>query len=339
MALGNKGFAAGLAEGTQLPTATAKLPPRTGVLQSRGNRLSELASGQTMSREHELVDPATCRIWEFHNRDYSALNEESCADLLESFQAQGRQEVPAIVRRVLGDSQHQFEVICGARRHWTATWLRSHGYPAFRFLVEPRELTDEEAFRIADLENRSRQDLTDIERARDYAGALTRFYGDNQGRMAERLGVSQSWLSRYLQLADLKPAVIAAFGSLSAIKISHGAAIAPLLRHPSSQAAIEEEANALAAEQTERAGAKQPLLPAAEVVKRLQQASRKKEKVRTQARPVEVAVRTPDGVLLARGTRPQRGSNLIIAVPRGALADREPLISAINEVLDKLSRH
>ncbi len=337
MALGNKGFAAALAGEVQ--PQGGKLPPRTGVLQSRGNRLAELAAGQTLTREHELVDPAVCRIWEFHNRDYAALSEAGCADLIESFRAQGRQEVPAIVRRVLGDPTCQFEVICGARRHWTASWLRQHGMPSFKFLVEPRELTDEEAFRIADLENRSRQDLSDVERARDYAGALTRYYAGNQARMAERLSVSQSWLSRYLDLAGFPAIVIEAFGSLHAVKISHAATLAPLLRHPLSQQAVLAEAQALAAEQGERAETRQAALPAATVVKRLQQATRRKEAARVVPRAVECTVRSAvSGAVLARGTRPQRGSNLVISVPRGATGDRAELMQAIEEVLDRLTK-
>ena len=101
-----------------------------------------------------------------HNRDYAALNEETCADLIESFKAEGRQNFPAIVRRVEDDPEHDWEVICGARRHWTVSWMRAHHQPDFKFLIEPRELTDEEAFRLADLENRSRRDLSDYERAR-----------------------------------------------------------------------------------------------------------------------------------------------------------------------------
>jgi ParB family chromosome partitioning protein len=337
MALGNKGFAAGLAGETE-PPAGGKLPPRTGVLQSRGNRLAELATGQTMTREHELVDPALCRIWEFHNRDYAALTEENCADLIESFRAQGRQEVPAIVRRILGDPAHQFEVICGARRHWTANWLRRHGVPNFKFLAEPRELNDEEAFRIADLENRSRQDLSDVERARDYAGALARHYAGNQTRMAERLSVSQSWLSRYLDLASFPAAIIEAFGTLPAIRISHAATLAPLLRHPLSQQAVIAEAEALAAEQRDRAEAKQDLMAAAVVVKRLRQATRRKDAARVVPRAVDYTIRSAGGALLARGTRPQRGGNLVISVPLRATADRAELTRAIDEVLDRLTK-
>ena len=141
-------------------------------------------------------------------RDYAALNEATCADLIESFKAEGRQNFPAIVRRVESDSEHEWEVVCGARRHWTAGWMRAHHQPDFKFLVEPRELTDEEAFRLADLENRSRRDLSDYERAHDYARAVERYYGGSQQQMAERLEVSRSWLSRYLELARLPAEIV-----------------------------------------------------------------------------------------------------------------------------------
>jgi hypothetical protein len=42
-------------------------------------------------------------MWAGHNRDYALLNEERCSDLIESIKAQGRQEIPAIVRRLSGD--------------------------------------------------------------------------------------------------------------------------------------------------------------------------------------------------------------------------------------------
>src|SRR3546814_14851812 len=101
-------------------------------------------------------------MWEGHNREYALLNEERCADLIESIKAQGRQEMPAIVRRVRDDPRYDFEVICGARRHWPISWLRSHNYPDFRFLIDVRDMTDDAAFRIADIDNRARDDMKDL---------------------------------------------------------------------------------------------------------------------------------------------------------------------------------
>jgi ParB family chromosome partitioning protein len=228
----NRGFAAGLAGTLDDAAPQPEAPTRLGIgaLAGRSNRLAELASGSVVSRTQELVDPARCRMWSEHNRDYERLTEARCVDLIESFKAQGRQEVPAIVRRVHGDPNIDFEVICGARRHWTVSWLRSHNYPEFRFLVEVRDLTDEEAFRVSDIENRARADLSDVERARDYLRALERHYEGRQKTMAQRLNVSEAWLSRYLDLARLPAELIEAFPDPHELKIKHVTLLKPLLK-------------------------------------------------------------------------------------------------------------
>jgi len=228
----NRGFATGLAGALDDVAPTTEAPARLtiGALAGRANRLAELASGALVSRAQELVDPARCRMWAEHNRDYAKLDAGRCADLIESFKAQGRQEVPAIVRRVQDDPKFDFEVICGARRHWTVSWLRAHNYPDFRFLVEIRDLTDEEAFRISDLENRAREDLSDVERARDYLRALDRHYEGRQKTMAQRLNVSEAWLSRYLDLARLPRELVAAFPDPHELKIKHVTLLKPLLK-------------------------------------------------------------------------------------------------------------
>lgn len=262
----NRSFAAGLIgsldEAAPQPEAPTRMP--VGILASRENRMAELASGAVVGRAIEQVDPARCRLWSEHNRDYAALDENRCADLIESFKAQGRQEVPAIVRRVRGVADIDFEVICGARRHWTVTWLRAHNYADFRFLVEVRDLTDEEAFRISDLENRAREDLSDIERARDYLKALDRHYGGRQKDMAGRLNASEAWLSRYLDLARLPAALVAAFEDPHELKIKHVTFLKPLLKPEDRARRVLAEAEAIAQQKGEGA----PLKPQ-DVIRRL----------------------------------------------------------------------
>ena len=300
MTRGNKGFASLMTSGSELAVETRR-PPKSGFLGSRDNRLSALASGGLITRVHEAVDPAVCRIWHGHNRDYAALDETVCADLISSLRAQGRQEIPAIVRRVTDDPTCQFEVICGARRHWSVTWLRAHDYPDFRFVVEPRELTDEEAFRVADLENRSRKDLSDYERAVDYARAVERYYEGNQQRMATRLEVTKSWLSRYLELARLPSEILACFASPHVIGISHAAAIAPLLNRPPVRERILEAAAALAREQqAHRAAGTAPLAPAA-VLARLTQTARDRQKPAHSDEQIRGAAGRGDSQGTARG--------------------------------------
>lgn len=247
----NSGFAADLAAGIDL-TEEAAAPRRSSiasnVLTGRSNRLADLASGAIVSRTHELVDPARCRMWAGHNRDYALLNEERCADLIESIKAQGRQEIPAIVRRLSGEDGYDFEVICGARRHWSISWLRTHNYPDFKFLVDVREIGDEEAFRLADLENRARDDLTDFERAKDYLRALTAYYEGRQKTMAERLKVSESWLTRYLDLARLPEELTQAFANPQELGIRNAIALKALMKPEDRKDRAFREAARLAAE-------------------------------------------------------------------------------------------
>ena len=133
--------------------------------------------------------------------------------------------MPAIVRRLQGNPDCIYAVICGARRHWTVSWMRVNNYPEFKFLVEPRELTDEEAFRIADLGNRNRRDLGDYERACDYARAVDRYYDGSQQRMLSGWKSASAGSAVIRKLAKLPAEVVAAFGSALVTGISHGAAL------------------------------------------------------------------------------------------------------------------
>ena len=322
MAQGNKGFGEmlGKSSGPGDVPAPRRLPV-AGVLASRDNALAALSSGTKVNRVHELVDPARCRIWEGHNRDYAALSEESCADLIESFKAQGKQEVPAIVRRVKSEADLDFEIICGARRHWTVSWMRAHDYPDFKLLVEIRELTDEEAFRVADIENRHRKDISDYERATDYLRAIERYYEGSQQRMVERLRGSKSWLSRYLELAKLPTDVVAAFGSPHVIGIRNAAELAPLLKNEKARDAIIHEARSLAAEQVSLKAAQSPFLKPALVVRRMI-ASAQPPRAKA-AKPSADEIRAANGVVIVRKERGRGGGFKLHILPRTKIGKAE----------------
>jgi ParB family chromosome partitioning protein len=309
------------------PEAPTRLP--SSILASRQSRMSELAAGAVVGRAVEQVDPARCRIWSEHNRDYAKLNEERCADLIESFKAQGRQEFPAIVRRVQDEPGIDFEVISGARRHWTVSWLRQHNYADFRYLVEVRELTDEEAFRISDLENRARDDLSDIERARDYLKALGRHYGGKQKDMAERLKVSEAWLSRYLDLARLPTELVAAFADPHELKIKHVTQLKPLLKPDDRAKRVLAEAGVMAAGKGEGA----PLKPQ-DVLRRLAGAA---DPPKRSGSPKKSGKAVPEVVTSAKGTpvlridaKGRKELSLTLLLQAGATrADAEQAIAAL----------
>lgn len=207
-------FAALNAEASQEPLGPLTEPVIYGVMEGREEAIRETGEGRHFNRAIRRVPPARCRIWAGHNRRYDLLDEGSCADLVESFRTKGGQQFAAIVRRVKDDPNHDWEVICGARRHWTATFLQ------MELLIEDRVLSDEDAFAVADKENRSRKDISDYERSVDYLKALDLYYGGKQSRMAQVIGMSESYLSRYLDVARLDPLIVAAVADVRAITIN-----------------------------------------------------------------------------------------------------------------------
>jgi len=329
----NSGFAADLAAGIDLTEESAPVRRSSiaaNVLTGRSNRLADLASGAVINRVHELVDPARCRMWEGHNRDYALLTEERCADLIESMKAQGRQEIPAIVRRVTGDSQFDFEVICGARRHWSISWLRAHNYPDFKFLVDVREIGDEEAFRLADIENRARDDLTDYERAKDYLRALNTYYDGRQKTMAERLKVTESWLTRYLDLARLPRELTVAFVNVQELGIRNAIALKGLLKPEDKREKAFAEAARLAAEQAGEGRA----LPVLDVIKALTIAAetpKKSGSPKKSGKPQTVSSPGGKPVLKILGSD-RKGIHLTLLNKGGA--SRDDVEAALKDILD-----
>lgn len=214
---------------------------------NRSTRVAERLSGDIEEKSLRWIDPEHCKMWDRHNRAYDLLTEDNCRDLIDGIRSQGRQEFPAIVRKT-DDSDLPYEVICGARRHFAVSWLRANNYPQFRYLVDVRELSDEEAFRLADIENRDREDISDFERARDYAEAVALYYGGKQKTMAARLEVSEAWLSRYLQLAKLPDDIIAAFPSIRDIRELHARTLKPYLGRPEEREVLLAEARRMASD-------------------------------------------------------------------------------------------
>jgi ParB family chromosome partitioning protein len=308
--------------------------PASSILDHRENALSAMATGKMVPDTTLLVDPSRCRIWEHHNRDAAWLNEETCADLIESIKAEGRQRIPAIVRRVKSDPEYDYEVIAGRRRHWSVSWLRAHNYEAIDFLITVQNLSDQEAFRVADLENRSRKDISDIERARDYEFGLGAFYDGRQDFMAERLGVSRSWLSRFLVLARLDPIILSAFASPYEIGVSHAAQLAPLVRKEETRFLVEAEAKKLAADQIEARSTGLPPIAPMDVVRRLAASTvSKKAVVQATDRSEPMSFQSAKGLPMLVVT-PGRGGSLMIKVAANSGASRKELLRAFAKALD-----
>ena len=331
--MSNKGFGDALVDGYKSGAAVKPARPALptdGVLSSRASTLSDLATGKLVTERTMWVRADRCRPWAHHNRDQELLNDETCADLIEAFKSEGRQRIPAIVRRLKDDPDFDYEIIAGVRRHWTVLWLNQNNYPDFEFLVTVQALTDEEAFRLADIENRARKDLTDLERARDYLKALDLFYGGKQAAMAERLNVAPAWLSRLLDLARMPSVIHDAFGDPALLKVEHAKNIAPLLRGGPATDKVLAEASALADRQQAAKRAGEGLLRPADVVRALQRAAIART-VKEKPSAVETLLSSTKRPML-KVARKRAGGFMIEILPKSGAQSAE-ILAAIESVL------
>lgn len=323
-AKGNKGFAASIVDLVQ-SDSTPEADAGDKIMESRSSTLSRLATGKVVTDRTEFVDPARCRPWRLHNRDLEKLNEHNCADLIEAFKSAGRQRIPAIVRRIRGERDFEYEIIAGVRRWWTTSWLREHHHPEFDYLVTIQNMTDEEAFRVADLENRSRRDISPIERAQDYLRAIDEFYDGSQDAMAERLNVSKSWLSRILDVGRLPSTILGAYADSHEISVEMAKKVAPLAKD---RATLPRLVSAAKQIQDERRAGK--IVDAHETTRRLVASSMES---RTKIRPKTNEILSSDGKPMIRFAKVKRGGIDIKVLPNSDASHRE-LMKAIEQILN-----
>lgn len=306
---------------------------RGTTLLGRETALARLASGEVRQVTQLLLDPAKVRIWTGNARLYGHLNQENCRELIDSIIAEGGQKVPAVVRRIEGDPDHDYEVIAGTRRHWSISWLRANSYPDMMFVAQIAQLDDEAAFRLADLENRARKDVTDLERARNYAEALGAHYGSHLTRMAERLKLSKGWLSKMIKVAGIPDAIIDAFASPADVQLKPAYALAQALDDPKAAPAIVAEAGRIAIEQRSLRAGGTPI-PAAEVLKRLLDAPRVAQAA-PKDEPFTWVTRYGRPALTVQSANRQ---GVTIRLHAGSGADMEMLTNALRDALEHLER-
>ncbi|SDA35977.1 ParB/RepB/Spo0J family partition protein [Sphingomonas sp. NFR15] len=324
MSKGNKGFGSQFTAGLDDEDNLDQSNPAEGIMASRSQTLARIATGKSVADRTEWVDPARCRPWRMHNRDLDHLSEESCRDLIDSFLSAKKQRIPAIVRRLKDDPEFDFEIIAGVRRWWTVKWLRAHHHPEYDYLVTIQSVTDEEAFRVSDVENRSRKDISDWERAKEYTVALAEFYEGSQSQMAEHLNLSKSWLSRLLDVARLPEELVAAFSDTHDITVRVARDIKPLTGDAKMLAKMRDEAERIVDERA-RTGAR---ISGPEVAKRLVKAT-----VTPAAKGgAEKEITGKRGKVILRYTK-ARGGGLTIKVPPKAEATPAELLKAIEALL------
>ena len=242
-------------DGSTSPVESA--PARTNFTNKRLEAFGEAA--RIVKRPTIRLKPAECSIWPGNARDYSLLDEHRLRSLIDSVLAESGNRVPAVVRRT-PNGPLPYELVTGTRRHWAISWLNANHYPDIDLIAIIEDLDDEAAFRLADIENREREDISDLERGANYKAAVDSYYGGVQLRMAERLKISKSQLSRYIALTEIPPFLVSAFHSPMDLQAKYAEKLLPLLRDPTARTRLESAADEIASEQSfRRSGDEQPI--------------------------------------------------------------------------------
>lgn len=305
---------------------------RAGLsLLGRESALARVASGEVKQVTQLQLDPGRVRVWAGNARMQARLSEAAVRDLIDSILAEGGQKVPVVVRRVSDDPKCDYEVIAGTRRHFAISWLRSNSYPEMKLLAQVAELDDEAAFRLADVENRARKDVSDIERARNYASALEAHYGGKAVRMAERLKVSKGWLSKMLKAATISDGILAAFPDLGELTLNPAYVLATALDDKVRAKAILGEARNIAGECQRLAARGVTQLAGLAIHRRLMSATGETNQPSTTS--VQIAGHHGRPIMQVKSVSRQ---GVTLLLPAGGGASDEHLKDALQQVLDAL---
>ena len=295
------------------------------------------------------VDPARCRPWTHHNRAYELLNEERCGDLISGFRSLGRQQRPAIVRTLRGDDQvhengetYDFEIVSGARRHWTVSWFREKGEAnslgePYLFLVVVRDdLDTTQAFELSDAENRGQKDISDYERAREYRWALDDLYDGNVSKMSEGIQMDRSNLTRLLALTEIPDVVVRAYPSILDIRTHHWRQLGPCFS--SNERAKREAAErvlscARSIVQARENHSKNVPTDGAQTAALLTAALTEKKRGGDRTQILETLTAKSSGKLMLKVKRTTRG--MTFEVPRASGASKDEVHDALRKAIDE----
>ncbi|GLV27428.1 ParB/RepB/Spo0J family partition protein [Sphingobium sp. TomTYG45] len=303
--------------------------PAPSFLERRGVAFDEIA--RSVKRPTIRIRPDECTVWPGNARDYERLTHERCASLIESIKEENGNREPVVIRRT-PDGEKPYELIVGTRRHFSVAWLRTNHHAQIDLIARIETLDDEGAFRLADIENREREDVTDLERARNYQHAVDAYYNGVRAHMAERLAIGKQNLHNLLQLAELPTEVVEAFATMSDLKVRHGMKLSPLLKQPDLRDAIIEEALAIGKEQRRRAAAGEPAIDGPQIVQRLSSASAKLvKKAAPKSRP---RLATADGEEIGQIITDSKSKGITLTINPKRAVDIDDILRALRPVIE-----
>lgn len=263
------------------------------------------------------VNPFRCRAWHLHERLEEYVSEETCDAEIRSFEERG-QLVPAIGRRLLGDHDHDIEIICGLRRLFVARHLNKP------LTVELRQITDAEGFLAMDVENRQRKAVSPYERGLCYARWLRSGHFQSQEDLARALKISPSQVSKLLKLARLPSVIVNAFGNAAEIREGWGGEIFDALDDARKRPALIRTARELSA--------MNPRPPAEKAYRQLLLASASGRKPRMSNH--DQVIKGEDGAVLFRVRRQTNSVALILPLEKVSARSLQEIQGAVAGILE-----
>ncbi|SOE06214.1 chromosome partitioning protein, ParB family [Variovorax sp. YR752] len=278
------------------PAQTSQFAPRTGpgqMLAFRGQMQAvegELTALRERLHQHDgstptrKLDPATIRASRWANRHPASFENAEFAGLKADVEQAGGNVQPILVRPV-ADEPGQYELVFGHRRHRACLEL---GIPVLA-AIWLDELGDAELFAAMDRENRERADLSPYEQGVMYQRALEEQLFPTQRQLAEKLGVSHTWIRKALMVAQLPSAVLECFRSPLEVQHRHAEQL---------NAALDKDRRSVLKRAEKVRG--QKLAPAAVVARLLGlEAAAKPEKLAllNEGKTVGSCLRAPDGAV------------------------------------------
>lgn len=304
--------------------------PAPSFLGRRGAAMDEIA--RAVKRPTIRIKPAECSVWPGNARDYASLSRERCETLIDSIREEGGNREPVVIRRVQNGDQ-QYELIVGTRRHFSIAWLNANHHTEIDLIARIETLDDEAAFRLADIENREREDVTDLERARNYQHAVDAYYNGVRSQMAKRLAISAQNLHNLLQLAELPDEVVGAFAIPTDLKIRHGMRLSPLLKDPARRDGIIAVAVEIAEEQRELRASGSERIEGSRVCDRLAAGAPATVKPKT-ATKSKAALTAASGKEVGRVLNDTRAKGLTLSINPKETATVDEILEALRPILE-----
>ena len=306
-----------------------EMPATPSFLERRGVAFDEIA--RTVKRPTIRIKPTECSIWPGNARDYEGLSHARCASLIESIKEENGNREPVVIRRT-PDGEKPYELIVGTRRHFSVSWLRDNQHSSIELIARIETLDDEGAFRLADIENREREDVTDLERARNYRHAVDAYYNGVRAHMAERLAISKQYLHNLMQLAELPEEIVRAFASPADLKVSYGMKLSPLVKSEDHRESLLQEAAQIRREQDVRLSSDADPIDGGQVFQRLAAVVQKPRSSReaTRSRPT---LQASSGERIGEIVSDTRAKGLTININPKPGVDIEEIIASLRNAL------